>query len=410
MPHDKRKDGAFSSLLVAWPMIGGSIAAAIILFWQGLHAFGGLMVMLCIVGLLARLWGDAALHHVTAECESSCPAVYVGQTMTVRYHVENEKLLPLIWLEIGQPLPPRDCLALGDGFSRAEASGQAQDAPPEARQNIAFLLGGRALRWERTFTARARGVYRFDALKLHSGDGFGLVQNVCDQPLAAPPTFVVWPKRIPVQPEPLLQNLLGGQSAGAGFYEDVTLLKNIRAYADTDSWKRIDWRMAARQEELQVKQFETVLPHSVLFVLDAASFSPAEYAISATASLIAALMEKRMQCGLFLPKTAACAPVSLLPGTQEAALEAILFALSAFDAETATAAFDDRLLLARHNDAGRTFVLTHSGASCRCQALLRQLDVGMTTALTFSDDDPNGVLLGFSKLPFSRLEKGGAPS
>ena len=107
-----------------------------------------------------------------------------------------------------------------------------------------------------------------------------------------------------------------------GCIEDNTLFKGIHDYQSGDSIKHINWRVLARQGELTVNEYQSVIPRHVTFVLDLLSFTTwreettnsgtmmvldrfdsesLEDMISLTASCILALTERKIRCTLVLP-------------------------------------------------------------------------------------------------------------
>ena len=112
------------------------------------------------------------------------------------------------------------------------------------------------LEWDSCWTARRRGIYPLDHVLLRSGDGFGLTQIEKPYPVERSPVFVVYPRIVPVRTDLFLQNLWDAKSGAKGYFEDPNVIRGERAYQSTDPWKRINWRMAARKEELEVKLYE----------------------------------------------------------------------------------------------------------------------------------------------------------
>lgn len=63
-------------------------------------AFAGLLV----ISIISRLWGEHSLDGVSLECRSSAPAVFPGDRTELHFRLRNSKFLPLLWLELLQPL------------------------------------------------------------------------------------------------------------------------------------------------------------------------------------------------------------------------------------------------------------------------------------------------------------------
>ncbi len=405
-----------SSLLVNLVVIVGMLGCALLANWANFHLLGLMLLITGLLGLLSRQWGLAALRGVKADVKGVHPAVFAGEKLTLRYRVKNDKALPLMWLEVCQDLPPNSCVAPEGGVDVLELP-QDEDESGGGyrlfRQSVAFLMGGQEVEWERQWLAQRRGVYQIGRLMLRSGDGFGLTQSNRLDILPQPPTLAVWPRLVAVDGDRLLRNLWSGQSGGQGPYEDITLLKGTRAYQPTDPWKRIDWRMAARQEELQVKLYETVLPRTLHFVVDGASFlgllegnEELEDALSVLGSLLVDLCGRGVACGLSLPGTGRRGPVDLVPTEEKPRLEELMLQLAGFDGDSAGSLFSAGLLASLQNQVGRVFFVTHSGGRTACGDLLRQLDRGLVTALTWQKDEGVTVLSDCGQMLLPELKVG----
>lgn len=401
-----------SSILVA----RGSIAAFLVLsLLANLHGFtlvSGFLMFTFLLSLSSRIWGFSALKHVLVEIRGGKRRMFAGESADLHYTVTNGKLLPLIWLELLQDLPTNGCLLPDDSMERYEPSVQeAATLHPVFRKKIAFLMGFKKVSWVSRYTACRRGVYPVKNVTLRSGDGFGFTQSQAAVEITSFPVFVVYPRLVPVRTDPFYNTLWNCQSGPKGFFDDPTILRGSRPYRPTDSWKQINWRLAARQPELQVKLYETMVPRSVHFILDGASFAglsednaEAEEALSVLASLVLRLEESGMQCGLSLPQTALSPAVNLFPG--EADSPDILFHLAGYDAFTPLPLFDREGILSRRDSIGQVCFITYSGGRFQCGPLLDGLDDYAVTVFVCRDQEPSPVLSGLRTIPLLSLKGG----
>lgn len=376
---DKKKRVGFqSALLVSVGVIAGSFAASLLAWWVHADAVAALLLAVSVVGLVSRLWGLYALRRLETEVRADRETLSVGQELRMHYTIRNNKALPLIWLELCQDVPRRDCLVPGEGFERLRFSEEeAAHAGREEvwRRRFSFLMGFKELEWDCCWTGQRRGVYRPGDLVLRSGDGFGLTQSTAATGGFGGQVFVVWPKIVPVRTAPFLRNIWTGHTGQAGWVEDPSVLRGERAYQPGDPWKRIDWRTAARTDELYVRQYETLRPMSILFLLDSAELEDAEEGISLTASLIRHLSLEGIRCGLALPQTAERPALLLRPDDPAVTAERCLFALAEFDAEGARAgAFDRRALVSAAPEAGQLWLLGQESRSLRTGAAAQALE------------------------------------
>ena len=381
----KRSLGFESALLVSWGVIAGAFAGAVLAWWVGASGLGVLLMAVSVTGLASRLWGMASLRGIDVTAVPERETLSVGQSVRVRYTMRNDKALPLVWAEVCQDVPVRDCL-VPDGSFRLRAFTEEEAARTGRKtayvRRLSFIPGCDTLSWDTTWTGARRGVYRPQELLVRSGDGFGLTQSTGRIDGMRGRVMVVWPLLVPVRTAPFLRHVWTGTTGRAGWAEDPSVMRGERAYQPGDPWKRIDWRTAARTDEIMVRQFDTVTPLSLLFVLDAASFPDGEEAISITASVIHALGLIGICCGLALPATDERGPLVLRPGDPAVTPERCLFALAEFAAESAGGVFDERAIAASAGENGRVWIVTQGADSLSCPGLAARLTGMGACALT----------------------------
>ena len=406
---DKKKRVGFqSSLLVSTGVIVGAFVVSILAWWLDVTGVAVLLMAAAAVGLVSRLWGFYALKNVDVSVQAERETISAGQSVTIHYSLHNNKALPLVWMELCQDVPVRGCL-VPDGsfqlrtFSEEEAAYTGRKDAYMRR--FSFFMGWSELSWDTVWTGERRGVYRPRKFVLRSGDGFGLTQSTGEVTGFADRVLVVWPKIVPVETWPFLRHVWSGSAGKAGWSEDPTVMKSVRAYQPGDPWKRIDWRTAARTDELMVRQFDTVTPLSVLFVLDTASLEDKEEGISLLASLILALEHTGVECGLALPATKQRRPVLLRPEDSSVTAARCLYALSEFEAETASGRFDETAVMACAAGTGQVWIVAGSARRMSCPELAgklaesgvrllaecREPGVTMTKEYTFREVRPKEV-------------------
>lgn len=374
---DKKKRVGFqSSLIVSVGVILGSFGASLLAWFVDATGVAILLMAVAAAGLASRLWGFYALKNVDVTVQAERETLSAGQDVTIHYSIHNNKALPLVWMELCQDVPVRGCLEPDDSFQLRTFS--EEEAAYTGRKDaymrrFSFLMGYAELNWDTAWTGVRRGIYRPGSLVLRSGDGFGFTQSTGEVPGLADRVLVVWPKIVPVEIWPFLRHVWSGSAGKAGWSEDPTVMKGVRAYQPGDPWKRIDWRTAARTDELMVRQFDTVTPLSVLFILDAASLEDVEEGISLLASLILALERSGVECGLALPTTGERASLLLRPEDSGVTAAQCLFALAEFDAETATKRFDDTAIMACAAGTGQTWIVAGSAKRMSCPELAGKL-------------------------------------
>lgn len=374
--NNRKRVGYQSALLVSAGAIGISFGGSILAWWAGFGELGFLLLAVGVIGLVSRLWGFYALRHVEVTVAPRRETISAGQSVSVRYTIQNRKALPLVWLELCHDVPVRGCLVPDDTFrlstftpEEAEYSGRKE----AYMRRMSFVKGWSEQEWETVWTGVRRGVYRPQDFILRSGDGFGLTQSIGEAEGSGGRMMVVWPRIVSVETGPFLRNIWSGSSEKAGWSEDPSVVKGIHAYQPGDPWKRIDWRVAARTDELMVRQFDTVTPLNILFILDAASLEDREEGISVLASLILSLSRHGVACGLALPSAGGRLALVLCPEDPAVTMEQCLFALTEFDAEEAGKRFDERAIMASSITAGQIWMIAGSAARISCPELANRL-------------------------------------
>ena len=308
----RAKPGDGSSYLVSLGAIIFFLLAAIVTAYFGYLLLSGILLFLFILSVVARIWGALAMKNVTLRVAADRTMLYPGEKAEILYTVENGKILPLIWMELAQDMPDRRCIMPESGFEEDERLVFDNETPsrkiPILKKGFSFIMGNSVTETPTVWCAACRGRYKASGLFLRSGDGFGLARTASDFSADDVPVLYVFPRHIPVDISLMLRDQWDCATGRRGYAEDMTVLRGLRQYQDTDSWKRINWRIAARSDEIQVNLFETVQPRSAYFVFDGESFfglsdgfSGLETALEILGSLIADLYAAGVPCGLSLP-------------------------------------------------------------------------------------------------------------
>ena len=408
----KRGIGGFSSILVSLPCICAFFAITVIasIFQQALIASFCLFVFL--IGGLSRLWGYFSVRKVTADIYAQSKHMFIGDETEVSFDIQNEKLLPLIWLELLLPMPRRECFMPEDDFEIIEVTMQEAEVwafGKALKKRFAFLMSRERLTFSGKWVAKRRGLYQVDSLVLRTGDGFGLTQSQAVIPLTKMPTFVVYPQIRTVDITQFLAMQWDGTGGEKGFIDDLTVMRGMRKYEAGDSWKHINWRMAARKQGLNINLYETVTPKAIHFILDGESFCTAseenfelEETISILASILVRLTEAKILCGLSVPHSKHM-PHTDIPATTEIA--ELLTALSNYDllnikeeregADSKEVVFlpsnfDVQSLIRKAQNAGRTYYIAKDAKELRLRGFPQRLDKTKLALLTYheiSDED-----------------------
>jgi uncharacterized protein (DUF58 family) len=204
---------------------------------------------------------------------------HVGEQLRATYTLRNTGRVPKLWLEAYTP-----------------------STLPIALPGRALSLGPRA---ERSWAARvplvARGHYRVDPLAIRTGDPLGLFE--ASATVGAASAVTVYPRIEPLPRWRLPPSTLEGtRSSPERTLQTTPLVTSIRPYLPGDAYNRIHWKSSARQQELQVKEFDLEQTADLWLFLDLerrvqtgeGDESTLEAAVRTVASLAArALLENR---------------------------------------------------------------------------------------------------------------------
>lgn len=415
--------GKGSSFLVSTPALVTLGAGMLLALRLNASLMAGLCFFFLLLGILCRYWSTRAMQNVSIHMECSKTRLFPGQETTIRYEVENGKLLPLVWLELSQNGPEKECLVPDDAFEAYHPPYQENpnESAPFLRQSFSFIGSYQSLRVDSTWRARRRGLYLIDQLVARSGDGFGLSQG--NQPLPARelPTIAVYPRQVDVDLSLFLQPQWDCAAGSRGWMEDNTILKGNREYQPGDNWKHINWRMTAREQGLPINLYETIQPRGMRFILDGESFcgkheEELEHTLEILASVLTGLNAAGISCSLSLSRSKRFPAMTLF--SEEGSIDELLLHLAGFDC---LAALDPNveqtppspvLLPSKFSSdavsqTGSIFLITRSGAALPPK-LTSRLDPGKTWILSGEDSDAP-VRLGFRCMALDTLCKGGGP-
>ncbi|MCP4694751.1 MAG: DUF58 domain-containing protein, partial [Desulfobacterales bacterium] len=163
------------------------------------------------------------------------------------------------------------------------------------------LFWHQGVAFHRECIAQKRGCYQLGAPALAAGDFFGFFPRACDG--SRDLEVLVYPRRIPIAPFPLLKRIMFGKPGAASPVRDPVYILGAREYQPFRPARYIHWKASARHGRLQEKIFEPAEQDKALLVLDAALFSQRdardefERAIEALAAVAAELESQNYAVG-----------------------------------------------------------------------------------------------------------------
>ncbi len=396
------------SNFVSWIGLGLLAVLILVAAYFDMSALEGFLVVVLLLCLIAFVWGRFSLRKIEVETESEDCCGFPGQMLEMPSRLRNRKMLPLIWLDLAFPIGSKTCISPDAESETEEEQENAKKHGRELRSTFLWVMPHQSISWKQRAVAVHRGVCRVESVRLYSGDGFGLSTQTGKAELPCPLRFVVYPKIVPVDASPILNNMSEMESARNGFYTDRTLLETTRDYREGDSFKNINWRLLARRDEIQVNVYEKLTMRRVCFMPDLYSFTHIEEIedegtkreervvesenmeemFSLMASLIVRLHERGVLCSLVIPAEGEGAEKLIIPENAETQVMELLGALAEVEysaGETRIPA--DAIAIERHK-LGQIYVFSKSvGRSMLASNLRAAEELG---AISIVQDAPKG--------------------
>ena len=241
-----------------WPIVSG------LLVFIGLLASNGLLLvvgsLVVVVWLAARVWERFCFQKVTYERVVDRRRAFIGDSFGYTIALNNDKPLPLIWVELQDPFP--------EGLELAGAVVRGANLETNRHQSITTsLLPYQRATWKYNMHCLRRGFHRIGPVRMRSGDIFGFAAT--ETRLSNVDDILVYPRIIDL--DQLLtppQHPFGMAKGRLPLYQDTTRIQGQRDYRPDDPLKYIDWKATAKVSELQTRIFEPAVSLNMLVALN----------------------------------------------------------------------------------------------------------------------------------------------
>ncbi|WP_442483880.1 DUF58 domain-containing protein [Aeoliella sp. SH292] len=263
-----------------------------VIFRLGLLAYSmyALLAAIALSRYLANRWSS----DLEAKRTMNATQVGVGAKVAVVVTVDNRGKVPVPWMLLEDLLPRQ---ALIHSPPPLEVAGQRLQLVSFRSQGTKTILY--------QMKCNRRGYYQIGPLIAETGDVFGLYRRF--RVLSDPSFLTVLPEVVPLtgfdiaSRRPIGEVLMSYQ-----LFEDPTRIRGVREYRAGDPLNRIHWKATARTGTLHSKVYEpsTVAGVTILLDFHHEAFDRAdepvrsELAVTATASIAAAVCEMGQQVGL----------------------------------------------------------------------------------------------------------------
>jgi uncharacterized protein (DUF58 family) len=292
-----------------------------------------------IILIFANLLKKQTLNRIHYKRTFLYSRGFPGEKIDVNIHIENDKFIPVSWIQTIDSWPSSIAPVQQDSYS------------PSHLLNHGFLTNTYSLRAhedkKRTYqlNLRARGIYRIGPVDVESTDLFGFystktTMDNCDY-------VTVYPDIKPLPKYGLkTEDPFGLEKSKRRIFEDPIQTIGIRSYHPEDDLKRIHWNATARTGQMQVKISQPVSEKVVVVSLNVSgaprswegtNFRQLEHLINISASTIYEVFNQGYAVGLISNGSQAYSdqPSRILPGKSRKQLPALLQALAGITQFTA---------------------------------------------------------------------------
>ena len=223
-------------------------------FLVALGSMGGLTMA------ISWVWYRLCLEGLSYRREFSRLRAFQGEELDFTVEVRNAKPLPLPRVRVDDEFP--EGVDLLDGTVKITSSPNVFNL-----SHSTSLAWYETIRWNYHIRCRQRGYFRFGTSRLHSGDLFGFFTATQDDPQVA--HLLVYPQVI-LLPELGLpaRRPFGDMKSRSWLFQDQSRPVGARDYQPGDPMKHVDWKATARSQALKVREFESMVSHSLVIVLN----------------------------------------------------------------------------------------------------------------------------------------------
>ncbi len=401
-----------SLMAITLIQIGLLVLVAVSVFKSEL-VIGAVLLGIALIGIIGRIWAGATAKRLYVSVRADKIRMFPGDKTKLTYRVKNEKLLPVLWVDVFQPLDNPVCMEPVDEdgtsclreMTRDEREMYKAEAGTKIFCQRCSMIGGyKTVGFDTSWQAKRRGLYRLNNTRIYTGDGFGTTNYRLSLASNSQTQFAIYPRIVPVSTEPFQLNMWEGESGSKGTVEDLSLIKSTRPYESTDSLKKINWRLVARGQGLAVNQYEVIRPKAIHFIFDGESFNglipktdALEETLSILASLLLRLTDNEMECGFSFPET------RRLPGenifAEEGSVGKILYRMAEYQLKLPVKVrnqetgmeeevlgppvFLEEEILEKGHQIGKYYFVTFNERTAAASTLLKKLEKRPLKVLTY---------------------------
>lgn len=220
-------------------------ALVVAAFSTGINFLFFLVYLMAAIGIGSWLWARRGLRDVRADYRVLNPRTHVGEVLQAIYRIENHDRFSKPWIE-----------CWNESTLPASLPGRVVGVPARSTRQ-----------WLAKVTLTRRGSYRLGALRVRTGDPFGLFTS--EMVVGSATSVVVFPQVVALPHWRLPPSPIDGTAPTKRRHEAATpLVSGVRPYVHGDAINRIHWLSSARHGELHVKEFDLEQAADLWITLD----------------------------------------------------------------------------------------------------------------------------------------------
>ncbi|HEY5003300.1 MAG TPA: DUF58 domain-containing protein [Ktedonobacteraceae bacterium] len=290
-----------------WYILALVLFVVSLLLQQPLLFLASLFILL--IGLVPDLWYRQGLRHLLVRQQVNQRHLFFGEDVVLSVIIENQKLLPLPWLDVENKITPPLAL-LSKRVLRLQKTEQ------DTLMSTWLLWSFQRVTRRYHMRCDTRGLHICGPIKLRCSDPFGWLET--DVALPAGEVLLVYPLIAPLETLGLSSiHPFGEYASRQRLFEDPLRVVGVRDYLPGDDPRRIHWKATAHSGVLRSKVYEPSSMRRLLLLLDAWNYSDEmkgidseqqELTITTAASLAVWALEESYQVGLLVNCAIALSP------------------------------------------------------------------------------------------------------
>ena len=188
------------------------------------------------------------LKMINGRVEIPKAYLFTGETIDIKYHIENQSILSIPYVEI--------------------KSNIYKTLTGEASDKISFLLEkNKSFTHSESVILKRRGYYDLGDIEITIADVFGFYS--LRRTLSSNISLLVYPEPINLSTFQVAASQKPGQlSVQSSVFKDKNKITSLREYREGDSIRSVHWRLSARQDNLITKEYDNPGDNNVIIFID----------------------------------------------------------------------------------------------------------------------------------------------